>query len=137
LSNNIELQQTDGTTVITIWNGTLLADEQVNFGDDGHWIVLSSAGVPKMTSFVGPVDVQTFTSSGANTWTKPTSFTPKVVFVKLWGRDCPRLVSWRGVDQRCSRCHQCCARRRPHRATTHRRLLRLHRPQCCASRPHD
>lgn len=31
------------------------------------------------------VDTQTFTTPGADTWTKPTSFTPKRVWVRMWG----------------------------------------------------
>lgn len=31
------------------------------------------------------IDIQTFTTVGTNTWTKPTSFTPKWVYVEMWG----------------------------------------------------
>lgn len=36
-------------------------------------------------SYLYPSDVQNFTSTGANTWTKPTTFTPKLVRVILIG----------------------------------------------------
>jgi len=39
----------------------------------------------KSNSQGGPVDVQVFSATGAGTWTKPTTFTPKVVEVVMWG----------------------------------------------------
>ena len=81
-ANDIEVRITDGTTPVTVWRGTLLAQEQVIFTDQG-WTVFTSGGIPKNASSTGQVDIQTFTANG--TWTKPTSFTPKVVFVKMWG----------------------------------------------------
>lgn len=81
-SNSIEVTMTDGSTAITIYKITLLAGEQIVYGDNG-WVKLSAGGLPQGASSGGPVDIQTFTSNG--TWTKPTGFTPSVVFVKMWG----------------------------------------------------
>jgi len=63
---------------------TLQAGESVVYIDGQGWIRYSSGGVKQETSISFQVDVQTFTS-GATNWTKPTSFTPKVVYVKLYG----------------------------------------------------
>ena len=83
LSCLITVQHFDGTTARNLWQGTLLAGEAVEADEAGDWTAFTSGGIPKLSNFVGPVDVQTFTGNG--TWTKPTSFTPKAVYVKLWG----------------------------------------------------
>lgn len=85
LSNVIEVIHTDGTNVETLWEGTLLAQESVVLDANGLWTSYSPGGSQKTTAFVGPVDVQVFTATGAGTWTKPTSFTPKAVIVVMWG----------------------------------------------------
>lgn len=49
ISNNIEVRVTDGTTVVRVWAGTLLAGESVVWTDAG-WVVLSYNGVPSTAS---------------------------------------------------------------------------------------
>src|SRR6185295_1682844 len=84
VSTTVTIEHFDGTNAETLWDGTLLAGESVIQDEIGVWTAYTSGGIPKTTTFVGPADVQIFTATGANTWTKPTSFTPKVVIVKLW-----------------------------------------------------
>jgi hypothetical protein len=85
VTNVVEIYHTDGTNENELWKGTLLAGESALMTEAGDWIVYTSGGARKESSFVGPVDVQVFTATGAGTWTKPTSFTPKVVEVVMWG----------------------------------------------------
>ena len=83
VTNAITVEVTDGTNTTILWAGTLLPLESVIRDESGNWTALTSGGIPKLSNFVGPVDIQTFSVNG--TWTKPTSFTPKAVFVKVWG----------------------------------------------------
>lgn len=83
--NTITVSHTDGTTQVNVFSCTLAAWEQVVYRDDVGWIRFNSAGIPLSGSNTWASDVQTFTTSGANTWTKPTTFTPKVVIVELVG----------------------------------------------------
>jgi hypothetical protein len=46
-SNLVDVQHTDGTNVETLWRGTLLAQESVNFGDDNGWQYLDANGAIK------------------------------------------------------------------------------------------
>lgn len=81
---SLTLQHTDGSTVAHLWSGTLAAGESMQ-SDGKTFEVLNSAGRPVVSNSGGPVDVQSFTSAGAATWTKPTSFTPKFVRVICYG----------------------------------------------------
>ena len=87
ISTTIEVSHTDGTTAETLHRCTLLARESLLWTEQLGWRHLNSQGVPyaQTVGAGGPVDVQTFVYGGSTTWTKPTTFTPTVVFVKLWG----------------------------------------------------
>lgn len=82
-STTLEVLHTDGTNIESLWAGTLLAGEVVVLDANGNWQAYTSGGILKSSTFVGPVDVQVFAANG--TWTKPTAFTPRAVFVKVWG----------------------------------------------------
>jgi hypothetical protein len=84
-SNLISINHTDGTTIRTLWEGTLLAGEWITFDGNGDAVKYSSGGVTQNTQPAQQIDIQTFSTPGANTWTKPTAFTPKIVIAKLWG----------------------------------------------------
>jgi len=71
-------------TNVELYSATLLAGEALVFIESRGWVKLTSGGVEQESSATGPVDVQVFTA-GVGTWTKPTSFTPKIVEVLLWG----------------------------------------------------
>ena len=81
-SCDVTFQRTDGTDTDTCYKATLLAGESVSYGG-GMWVHYDSNGVPKLPSQVP--DIQIFSTAGAQTWTKPTSFTPKVVIVGAIG----------------------------------------------------
>lgn len=72
-----------GPTTFKFKTITLQANEMALMNEHGVWFVYDASGAVKGTN-AGPVDVQIFTAPGANTWTKPTSFTPKIVIVKAW-----------------------------------------------------
>jgi len=73
----------DGTSY-TLWKGTLAAGTKVGYEDGQGWVVYNTSGTP-VTSGLTASDVQSQTTAGAGTWTKPTSFTPKFVEVVAWG----------------------------------------------------
>ena len=83
-SNTVTIQHTDGTTVIPLWSGTLLASESIVF-NDSTFVKYNAAGVVTTAPPTYNSNVQTFSSTGVDTWTKPTAFTPSFVLVKLWG----------------------------------------------------
>src|SRR5258706_434255 len=62
---------------------TLQPNEEFLRDESGVVFVQDGNGAVKGTT-QGPVDVQIFTATGANTWTKPTSFTPKFTIAKTW-----------------------------------------------------
>jgi len=84
-SSVVRVEHFDGTNVAIQWNGTIAAGESLILLENGLWIRMTAGGIIMESSFVGPVDVQAFTSTGAGTWTKPTSFTPKAVVVVAFG----------------------------------------------------
>ena len=79
----VTVQHTDGTTVVPLMKCTLAAGESLGWSEDDGWMRYSSGGGQITGSNSGAADVQTFTSGG--TWTKPTTFNPKVVIVELIG----------------------------------------------------
>jgi hypothetical protein len=82
----VTIDHTDATNVEVLWKGSLLPSEEVVLDANGMWTVYTSGGIPKWSAFVGPFDVQVFTTAGSGTpWTKPTTFTPKMVQVVMWG----------------------------------------------------
>ena len=84
VANLVTVQHTDGTTIVVLEKVTLQPGEFIEFEENGGWTYENSSGIPFAAGLGGPVDVQTFAYPGG-TWTKPTTFTSKVVFVKLWG----------------------------------------------------
>jgi hypothetical protein len=51
ITNDIQIQHTDGTNVISLWKGTLLAGEMICFTDMG-WQRLTAGGVAAIIAFV-------------------------------------------------------------------------------------
>lgn len=49
-SNLVQVQHTDGTNVITLWVGTLLAQESINFNEGVGWQYLDASGNPKLAA---------------------------------------------------------------------------------------
>ena len=77
-ANAIEIQHVDsGGPTTRLWKGQLEAGEGVKLDENGDWTVYTSNGIQKLPSQAP--DIQVFSAAGAQTWTKPTSFTPKVV----------------------------------------------------------
>lgn len=58
VSNLCTVQHTDGTSVTPLWQGTLLAGEEVVMGDDGSWVTYTAAGLVKT-----PVDYRVFNAA--------------------------------------------------------------------------
>jgi hypothetical protein len=83
LSDDVTLQLNVATTLYPIFKCTLLPGESLVFWEGHLYHYNASGGVYGAPALVP--DVQTFTASGANTWTKPTTFSPKTITVKLWG----------------------------------------------------
>src|SRR4029077_5840670 len=83
-SDNVTVQFNANATLVTLVKVNLLAGEELVMRE-GTWFHYDLNGGVYAGPVSGLVDVQTFTATGANTWTKPTSFTPKSVYVKLWG----------------------------------------------------
>jgi len=85
VTNTLTLKHTDGSILITLLTITLAAGESVSWTEGRGWTRFNSNGSPVILGNTGPVDVQTFSTAGTNTWTKPTAFVPTQVLVKLWG----------------------------------------------------
>ena len=85
LPQTLNLQRIlSGPTTFKFKKVTLQPNEELLINEAGVLFVYDSSGAVKGT-IQGPVDVQVFTASGAGTWTKPTSFTPKITRVMMWG----------------------------------------------------
>lgn len=94
---NVGIGDTTPASLLTVGNGDLF---QVNSSGNlvkinniayswpsaqgGANAVLTNSGAGTLT-WATPTDVQIFTATGANTWTKPTAFTPTFVEVVMWG----------------------------------------------------
>lgn len=76
LGGNVTVEHYNGTDAITIWKGYMNPGDIVQMGEDGRFEFLGVAVAR---------DVQIFTTVGANTWTKPTSFTARIVVVRCIG----------------------------------------------------
>jgi len=85
VTNTLTLKHTDGSILITLLTITLAAGESVSWTEGRGWTRFNSNGSPVILGNTGPVDVQTFSTAGSNTWTKPTAFVPTQVLVKIWG----------------------------------------------------
>ena len=83
-AQGVTVEHFDGTTSCRAWAGTLAAGESLEY-DGKTFKRYTSGGAEVFSQSGGPVDVQTFSSTGAGTWTKPTSFTPQFVQVILYG----------------------------------------------------
>jgi hypothetical protein len=83
LSDDVMLQLNVAATLYPIFKCTILPGESLVFWEGHLYHYNASGGVYGAPALVP--DVQTFTASGANTWTKPTTFSPKTITVKLWG----------------------------------------------------
>ena len=82
-SNSVTVQHNANSTLYKLLTVTLLPGEELMLREGVWFHYASSGGVYTFPTYA--VDVQVFTATGANTWTKPTAFTPKSVFVKMWG----------------------------------------------------
>jgi len=67
-----------------LYKATLATGESLHYGGAGSWYVANAAGIP-ITTERAASDIQVFTTAGAATWTKPTTFTPKWVTVVAYG----------------------------------------------------
>ena len=83
ISNDVEVYHTDGTNENELIRTSLAPYESLTFVDGSGWERKNSAGITVSGANAGAPDIQTFTSGG--TWTKPTTFTPKVVIVEMIG----------------------------------------------------
>jgi len=79
-------------TPITIWSGTLATLETVRYQDGCGWETMNATGDPIVVDIrqalpagINGRDSQVFTATGAGTWTKPTSFTPKISLIQCVG----------------------------------------------------
>lgn len=77
------LRYNDGTATNTLHRCALNPGETAVYTDSAGWAKLNAAGVPVLGNSNPQPDIQTFTAGG--TWTKPTSFVPKVVIVEMIG----------------------------------------------------
>mgnify|MGYP006958841763 CR=1 FL=1 len=118
LSDLLTVQHTDGTTPIPIYDKTCAFGESLEFTDTG-WTAFNAAGIPITSGGTGASDVQVFSGVGG-TWTKPTTFNPKIVIVEMIGggggggagasfghSDCRQRWRWRWrwcLGSRCIRC---------------------------------
>lgn len=57
VSQPLTFQETDGSTTVILWEGTLLADEKVEYTETGEWIVYDANGLPKVAA--APIATQT------------------------------------------------------------------------------
>lgn len=86
LSQNVSLNIYDGSNSVRVYNATILAGASVVWKPETGWQPFNAAGTPVTIANSSPVDVQSFSVSGATgPWVKPTSFTPKFVQVILRG----------------------------------------------------
>lgn len=53
VSNAIQIQHTDGTTVITLWTGTLAPGESITLNEYGEWLFYTAGGVIKSATGSG------------------------------------------------------------------------------------
>jgi hypothetical protein len=74
---------TDGTNISTLWSGRLMPQQSISF-TGSNWQLIGSGGGSQVLNTNTP-DIQDFTTAGSAVWTKPTSFTPAVVYVQVWG----------------------------------------------------
>lgn len=75
--NTITVINTDGTTALDVYHITLAAQAGVDYVHGQGWVIQGS------NPGTYP-DIQVFNGTGG-TWTKPTTFTPKVVIVEIIG----------------------------------------------------
>ena len=73
-ANRVTIQHTDGTTTVDIYTVSLPAQAGLVYVDGQGWTVYGAAR---------PTNIQTFSAN--DTWYVPTSFTPTVVMVRIWG----------------------------------------------------
>jgi hypothetical protein len=77
LACQVTILHTDGTTAVDVATYNLAPQQGVQYSEGNGW-TLTGVAVPTYP------DVQVFNGVGG-TWTKPTSFTPKVVIVEIIG----------------------------------------------------
>ena len=85
VQQTVTVEYYDGSTSVILFKATLAADESIVYTEEGNWQRFSAGGVPIAGANTGAADIQIFTTAGAQTWTKPTNFTPKVVIVEMIG----------------------------------------------------
>ena len=80
----VTVELTDGAFAARLWKGLLLPGESVAYTANG-WARVSSGGRPSTGAARRSVNVQSKTTAGPGTWTKPTAFKPTSVLVLMWG----------------------------------------------------
>jgi len=79
-SNAITVRHTDGTTVVELFKYTLLAGEEMMFIDGAGWTVYQVNGSRKEGDSQTGINLQTFTTPGAGTYTPTTGMKYCIAF---------------------------------------------------------
>src|SRR5580765_3051283 len=83
LSSDVTVQYNANGTLYQLFKCTLQIGEELIMREGVFFHHDVNGGVYGYSG--AGIDVQIFTATGANTWTKPTPFTPRAVNANLWG----------------------------------------------------
>ena len=83
-TNVITVIHNDNSNAQIVYYRSLLAGESIEYTGT-IWIPYNAKGIPIYTDSLPTLDIQVFITAGAGTWIYPTSFTPSVVQVVMWG----------------------------------------------------